>query len=171
MITLSPALQAAHAAAVQRPAYLVQIDFDPVQRWSSHGTVEWGGHTWHARDITVEGLQVQGLAVRGDVLLGNADGVAGDLILAEGVQDRPIHVYAYDAAATGESDVVLLACAVGAAAEVGLMVARIGLRDATEFLQSPRTYCNEAGGFRTLLPAGTVLRINGQDIRLERRGA
>ena len=171
MITLSTALETAIGGPVQRPAYLLQAAFSTVQRWSSHATITWGGNTWAQRDMNIDGLQVQALAVRGNIVLGNADDVAGAMILADGVQDREMLIYGYDAGATGSGDVVLLARAVGATAEVGPMEARISLRHRAEFQQSPRTYVNAAAGFRTLLPAGTVLRINGVDIKLDRRGS
>lgn len=170
MLSLSSALSAALGGPVQQPAYLVQAAFTTVQRWSSHGTVTFGGNTFAQRDMTVEGLQVQALAVRGTLILGNADDVAGTLVLAEGTQDRAITIWGYDAGATASGDIVLLARAVGASADVGLADVRIALRHRSEFQQSPRTYCNAAAGFRTLLPAGTVLRINGLDIKLNRRG-
>ena len=40
---------------------------------------------------------------------------------------------------------------------------------AAQYLTSPRTYVTPDNGFNVLLAAGTVLRINGQDIRLDRR--
>jgi len=169
MLTLSSALSAALGGPVQRPAYLIQAAFNTVQRWSSHGTVTFGGHTYTPRDVTVEGLQVQALSIRGTLVLGNADDVAGTLVLAEGTQDRAITIWGYDAAATASGDIVLLARAVGASADVGPLEVRVALRHRSEFQQSPRTYCNAAAGFRTLLPAGTVLRINGLDIKLQRR--
>jgi hypothetical protein len=46
---------------------------------------------------------------------------------------------------------------------------RISLRHRSEFIASPRTYVNPQAGFTNLLPAGTVLRINGIDLRLDRR--
>lgn len=170
MLSLSSALSAALGGPVQRPAYLVEAAFTATQRWSSHGTISFGGNTFTQRDFTVEGLQVQALSIRGTLVLGNADDAAGSLILAQGTQDRSITIWGYDAAATASGDIVLLCRAVGASADVGPMEARIALRHRSEFQQAPRTYCNGAAGFRTLLPAGTVLRINGQDIKLQRRG-
>jgi len=169
MISLSTALSTALGGPVQRPAYLLQAGFSTVRRWSSHATITWGGFTWAARDMTVEGLQVQALTVRGTIVLGNGDDVAGTLVLDEGVQDIPMTIYGYDAGATSSGDVVLLARAVGATAEVGPMDVRVSLRHKAEFQQSPRTYCNDAAGLKTMLPAGTVLRINGVDIKLDRR--
>ena len=169
MKTLSSALSAALGGPVQRPALLVQVGFSTVQRWTSAATLTWNALTWTARDMRIEGLRVQALQVAGTLVLGNADDVAGTLVLAEGVQDKAIAIYGYDAAATATADVVWLASAVGASAQVSTREVRIALRHRTEFVHSPRTYVTPAAGFTHLLPAGTVLRINGQDMRLERR--
>jgi hypothetical protein len=173
MRSLSGALSAALAAPVQRPAVLVEIGFDPVRRWSSHGTVAWNGHTWEAADIRVEGLQVEPLRIAGAIVLGNADGVAGALVLAQGVADRAVTVWGYDAGATGAADVVGLGiggAAVSATADVTTDEVRIAIRHRAEFTFSPRATVGAAAGITTLLPAGAVVRINGLDYRLERRG-
>lgn len=170
MKTLSGALSAALNAPVQKPALLVQMDFGTVRRWSSMATVGWNGNTWTARDMQLQGLLVQPLRVAGTLVLGNADDEIGTLVLTEGVQDRRIVIYGYDAAAlTDVADAVWLCEAVGASAQVDTREVRITLRHRGEFVQSPRTYVNAAAGFTHLLPADTVLRINGIDMRLERR--
>lgn len=171
MKTLSSALSAALGAPVQQPVLLVEVYFGTVQRWSSQGTVTWSGHTWTARALRVENLLVQALRVSGTLVLDNADDAIGTLVLTEGVQDRRIVLWGGDAAAlTAPADGVWLGEAVGAAAEVTAREVRIALRHRTEFVTSPRTYVNAAAGFTHLLPAETVLRINGIDMRLERRG-
>ncbi len=169
MRTLSTAHSNALTGPVQRPAYLIQLNYSPIQRWSSHDTVSWDSQTWTKFDITVEGLQVQALSVRGTLVAGNADDVAGAFVIAQGIQDIPITIYGYDAAATSSGDVVLLASAVGGTAEVGLSEVRVSLRHRSEFQQSPRTYVNAANGFTVLQSPGTVIRVNGQDIKLSRR--
>lgn len=171
MKTINPALSAAHAAPVQRPGWLVEMHFDTVQRWSSQATVDWGGHTWHATSgMRVDSLQVQPLRVSGTLVLANHDDGIGTLLLTQGVQDRRIVVYGFDAGAlSAGGDAVWLCDAVGAAGQVSETEARITLRHRTEFVQSPRTYVTPQAGFTQLLPADTVLRINGIDMRLERR--
>lgn len=169
MRTLSGALSAALGAPVQKPAILVEAHFASTRRWSSHATLSWNGHTWTAQPMRLENLLVQPFAITGTLALRNDDDAAGTLVLAEGVADRRIVVWGYDAAATATPDVVWLADAVGAAAEVTPREVRITLRHRAEFVQSPRTYVGAAAGFNHLLPAGTVLRINGVDMRLERR--
>lgn len=171
MKTLSGALSAALGAPVQKPALLVQAHFGTVQYWSSHASTSWNGQSWQATAMQLEGLVVRAFSVSGTLVLSNGDGVAGALVLGEGVQDRRFQIWGYDAAALGTvADAVWLGDAVGAAAEVGGTEVRISLRHRTEFVQSPRTYVTAAAGFNHLLPGGTVLRINGIDMRLERRG-
>lgn len=168
MRSLSAALAAALGAPVQQPAFLVQVAFATTRRWSSFGTRTWNGQTWTKEAVALDGLAVDALRLRGTLTLGNADDVLGALVLAEGVQDRAVTVWGYDAAATATEDVVLLAEGVGAAAAVEEQTVRVALRDRTEFMQAPRTFVNAAAGFAQLLPAGTVLRINGIDWKLER---
>lgn len=168
MRTLSGALSSALGAPVQRPALLVQAQFSTMQRWSSMATITWDGHTWTARDLGVDSLRVGPLSVAGTLVLGNADDVAGTLVLGEGVQDRVIRIWGYDAAATALGDVVWLADAVGASAEVTATQVRIALRHRCEFVAVPRTLVTEANGFSQALPARTTLTIGGIDYRLER---
>lgn len=167
---LSSALATAFGAPVQQPAILVQVGFTTVQRWSSFNTVTWNGNTWTKEDIGVDGLMVQALKVSGTLIVGNADGAIGATVLAQGVQDRAITIWGYDAAATATGDVVWLCSAVGATAQVGLRDVRIALRHKAEYVQAPRTFIGPAAGFNGLLPAGASLRINGMDYTLERRG-
>ena len=168
MRTLSSPLSSALAAAVQRPAILVSIGFSTVQRYSSADTLSWNGNTWTAANIRVDGLSVDALRVSGSLVIGNLDDAIGALILAQGIQDKAITIYGYDAAATATADVVWLASAVGASAQLSAREARITLRHKSEFTSGPRTYVNSAAGFTQLLPAGTTLRINGIDYKLER---
>lgn len=165
------ALSAAHGAAVQRPGWLVEMHFDTVQRWSSQATVTWAGHTWQGTTgMRVENLQVQPLRVAGTLVLANHDDGIGTLLLTQGAQDRRIVVYGFDAGALAAADDAVWLCeAVGSAAQISETEARISLRHRTEFVQSPRTYVTPQAGFTQLLPADTVLRINGIDMRLERR--
>lgn len=160
-------MAAAHAAPVQRPGLLVEMHFSTVQRWSTRGALNWGGFTWAAMDMQLQNLQVQPFAVSGTLVLGNTNDAAGALVLSQGVQDRLVKVYSFDGAVPTEA--VWLATAVGASAQVSPRDVRISLRHRTEFMASPRTYVNPQAGFTNLLPSGTVLRINGIDLRLDRR--
>ncbi len=168
MRSLSSPLNTALAAPVQRPALLVSMAFASTQRWSSGATLSWNGFTWTGRELAVENLVVEALRVSGTLVLGNLDDAIGTLILSEGVQDKVITIYGYDAAATATADVVWLCTAVGARAQLTHRQARIALRHKCEFTAGPRTYVNGAAGFNWLQPAGTTLRINGIEMRLER---
>ncbi len=167
MRTLSGLISAALGAPVTRPAVLVQADFATVRRWTSAAPITWGGHSWAAMGLRVDELAVGTLELTGTVVLNNADDAAGTLVLTEGVKDRPITIYGYDAAAPTE--VVWLASAVGARAQVAPAEVRISLRHRSEYTVSPRTYVGVGAGFNQMLAAGTVLRINGVDVRLDRR--
>lgn len=170
MKTLSSPLTTALAAPVQRPGLLVQVGFSSPVRWCSYGAVTWNGLTWAAEDVSVESLQVDALRVSGTLVIGNADDVAGALVLSEGIADKTITLWSFDAGATALADVVWLCDAVGAGAEVGSEQVRINLRHRSEFGQAPRTFVNPAAGFNNLLPPQAVLRINGVDWRMSRRG-
>lgn len=168
MKTLSTALSAALGAPVQQPALLIEVAFNVTRRWSSFATVTWNSVSWSKEDASIENLAVGALAIKGTLILGNADDTIGALVMSEGVQDRAINLWGYDAAATAFGDVVWLASAVGASAEVGARDVRIELRHPAEFTLSPRTFIN-TDTFGPLLPSGTVLNINGRDMRLQRR--
>lgn len=171
MKTTTAALAAALNAPVQQPGILVQMGFSPVQRWSSQATTNWAGETWQQFNVRVDGLMVQPLRVAGTLVFGNADDAIGTLVLSQGVQDIPITIWGFDAAAISDTaDAVWLCAAVGAGAQVAADEVRISLRHRSEFTQSPRTYVSGAAGFTHMLPADTVLRINGIDMRLDRRG-
>lgn len=168
MRSISAALSAALGAPVQTPALLVEMAFSPVKRWSSYANLSWAGETWSQEDVLVEGLQVGALTVSGTLVLGNGDGAAAALVLGQGVQDRAVRLWGYDAAATASGDVVWLADAVAGSAQIGMDAVRIPLRHRCEFTLAPRTFVSDAD-FGPLLPAGTVLKINGKDLVLNRR--
>ncbi len=167
MKSISSALSAALGAPVQRPAVLVEMAFDPVRRWSSFASITWAGHDWQQQDVSVEDLQVGALSLTGTLRLGNLDGAAAALVMAQGAQDRAVRLWGYDAAATGGSDVVWLADAVCGALQIGMDAVTLELRHPCELMLSPRTFIG--AGFGPQLPAGTVLKINGQAYTLARR--
>lgn len=168
MRSLSSALSAALGSPVQRPAVLVSIQFSPVLRLSSGPTITWGGYTWQGEDIGLDGLRVDPVRVSGTLVLGNTDGTAGGLCIAQGVQDRAIRIYGFDAAATAAPDVVWLCDAHGSAASISARDVRIALRHRAELIATPRTVVGPAAGIAQRMPADSVLRINGIDYRLER---
>lgn len=168
MRTLSAALSAALGAPVQTPALLVEMAFSPVQRWSTYADLTWNSQAWTAADVSVESLEVGVLSVSGSLVLGNVDGAAAALVIGQGVQDRAVRLWGYDAAATGTGDVVWLADAVAGSAQIGLDAVRISLAHRCAYTLAPRTFVSEPD-FAPLLPAGTVLKIAGQTFTLARR--
>lgn len=169
MRSLSSALSAALGAPVQQPALLVEIGYATPVRWSSFSTLTWSGNTWSKEDVSVQDLAVRALALEGQLVVGNADGAAGSQALTEGLTDRSIRLWGYDAAATESGDVVWLCDAVAGPVDITPREMRVALRHPCERVMAPRTYVGPAAGFATLLPAGTVLRINGNDVQLSRR--
>lgn len=169
MRSLSIDLSAALGAPVQRPALLVEIGYSTPVRMTTHSAITWDSRTWVAGPVHVESLRVGPFSVAGTVVIGNADGTAGAMLLAQGINDRPIRIYGYDAGATGAPDVVWLADASGSAGQVSARDVRIQLRHRADGSYSPRARVGAAAGITQLLAAGTVLRINGIDLKLERR--
>jgi hypothetical protein len=168
MKTLSSALQTALGAPVQRPAVLVEIAFSTVWRGTTGAAITWSGQSWPARDMSMAGLRVDALAVNGSVVIGNTDDAMAALLLNEGIADRPVKIWGYDAAATATADVVLLSGdSVGASFVLTEREARIDLRHRAELVVGPRTWLTPEN-FGPMLPAGATLRINGVDYTLSR---
>lgn len=168
MKSLSSVLSAVYGRHVQRPGILVEAYFSTVRRWSSQGDVVWPSQTWSAADVSVDGLAVGPFSISGTLTIGNADGEAGALVLMEGVQDKVIRIFGFDADAPDSSDVVWLCNAVGGKCEVTPTTVKVTLRHAMEYVATPRTYVNAAAGFNQLLPAGAILTIGGTQYQLER---
>lgn len=167
MRTLTTALQTALGAPVQRPALLVRVDFTTPWRATTGASLTWDAQTWNTADVEVQNLTVDALAIRGTVVIGNADNVIGATLLNEGAQDKRIRIWGYDAAATALADVVLLCDAVGSTYSLNERQARIELRHRTQHVYGPRSYMDDPS-LGPLLATGTVLRINGIDYTLER---
>jgi len=168
MKTFTAALTAALGGPVQQPAALVEVGFSVPVRWSSFATLNWDGATWTREAIALQSLQVEALRLSGELVIGNNDDVAAALVLNEGVADRTVRIWGYDAAATATADVVWIADGVCGGASVSTDLVRIQLRHAAQSTLVPRTFVDPAT-FGPLLPAGTVIRINNIDYRIERR--
>lgn len=168
MRSLSAALQAAHGAAVQKPAWLIEVSFPTALRISSFGDLTAMSQSWTGYDVDVSRVLVDALSVRGELVIGNADDLIGALLLLNGVADRRIRIWGYDAGATADADFELLADCVGGAASLDHQRARITLRDSTAYVSSPRTFVTAAAGFTHLLPAGSTIKVGGAVVTLER---
>lgn len=171
MKTLSAALTTALGGAVQKPAFLVSIGWATPRYYSTHGTVSYDGQSWTATDIDVSRIGIEAARVSGTLRLGNADDVLGALVLNEGVSDKAIRIVGYDAGATATADFVELVRCVGGRATVATDRVEISLRDSNAYVYAPRTFITVAAGspFTQLMPAGSIVNINGQSYRLERK--
>lgn len=168
MISLSAALQAVHAGAVQKPAWLVYLGFSSPLRLSSFDDVSYDGNNWSAYDVDVSRIRIDAVRIAGELVIQNADDAIGALILNEGVADKTVKIYGYDAGATATDDIVHLITCVGGAATISHDRVTISLRSSASFTASPREFVNAASGFTYLIPIGTQLRINGQIYKVER---
>jgi hypothetical protein len=168
--TLHASLVSAYGAAVQKPAWLVEIVMTATYRYCSVDTVTWNSQSWTQADVDVSSLRVGAMEVSGSIVLGNADDAIGNLALTEGYADKRIRVWGYDATiASPALDVPVLVCdAVGAGVEVTETRVTINLRDSTEFLIAPRAIVAPEFGFTKLLQAGRSLTINGITFTIQR---
>lgn len=171
MITLTSAAQAALTERVTCPIYLVEIDFDPTSRLSTHGDVSWNGEAWSgAQSLKVSGLTADGSGSgRATVLIGNADLAMGALVLNQGAADKAITIWGGDADALAAADPVLLFSGVIASAEVSEAAVTFQCAAAgTRTQMSPRRYIGPSAGFNSLIPAGTKIRFGTSVYTLER---
>ena len=169
MKTLTAALQAAHATAVQKPAWLVQINFSTPLRWSSYDTVTYGGNSFDAGDVDVSRVRVGAVDVDGSVVLGNADDTVAAMVLTEGIAGRAVSIYGYDAAATSsDDDFVLLVSGIAGRAVISGEKVSIELKESTAYSFTPRQYVAPPS-FTYLMPAGAKITINGETYVIERR--
>lgn len=170
MKTLTAALTTALGAPVQQPGLLIEAGFATVRRWSSRDTRSWNAQTWTAAPVRIDDLRIGALQVSGTLRLDNREGEFGALVLSEGVQDRAFRIWGFDAAAAATADVVWLCDAAGASAQVDDREVAVTLAHRAERTVAPRVFVGSDQAVLTqLLPAGTVLRINGQNYTLERR--
>lgn len=168
MRTLSQALQDAYAANVQRPAWLMTVAWPEPVYLSSYGDVSnFQGHFWVATDMDVSKVKIAGTEISGSVSLGNADDLFASATLNHGIAGREILIYGYDAAATATGDILLLARAVGGKATITPDKVVFTVREPVSRMFTPRLFV-QPPAFNHLLPAGTVLTINGQTYKIER---
>jgi hypothetical protein len=170
MRTLNGALTTAYGAAVQKPAWLVELTLTQTYRYCSHAQVTWNSQTWLQMDVDVSGLQVGAMSVTGSLVFGNADDAFGALALNEGFVDKRIRIWGYDASiASPTVDTPVLLCdAVGGAVDIGADRVRVALRDSTEYLIAPRAIVAPEFGFTKLLQSGSTLTINGITFTIQR---
>jgi hypothetical protein len=162
MRTLSTALNNALGAVVTRPAYLVYIGLTSPLRYSTHSSPTFMGKTWTAYDVAVNGLRVGALAISGSLIFGNADsGFSAIALGSEGLTDKQVKIWGYDAAATAsDNDIVLLCDGVGGACDIALDRVKLTVRDPSEYKVGPRRLVSPMYGYTTNIPAGRSITIN-----------
>ena len=122
-----------------------------------------------AADIRVSEIEQDGRGRSGGRLTwGNADLAAGALILAEGIADRRIQVWTFDATATGAENILPVFYGAGDSATIGqpCVVQLVSERSAVAF--SPRRFIGPGTGFNHLSAAGRIIRIGNDTMTLER---
>lgn len=171
MRTLHASLTAAYGAAVQRPAWLIEVTMASTYRYCSFRQATWDSQTWLKMDVDVNGLRVGAMQVSGSLIFGNADDSFGALALTEGFADKRVRIWGFDATVADPLPVDLpvpVCDAVGGGVDIGPDKVRVQLRDATEYLIAPRAIVAPEFGFTQLLPAGRTLTINGISFMIQR---
>lgn len=171
MRTLSSAAQAALAATVTRPIYLIEIAFSPVSRLSTAGDVTWNSLSWSGGErVAVSGLSADGSGRQsGRVVIGNADLVFGALVLNNGVADRAVTIWSGDAAALATGDLEMVFSGVIGSAETSIEQVVLNLTSqGSRATVCPRRRIDASSGFNHLTPAGKQLRLGNITYTLQR---
>lgn len=166
----SPTTTAANAT-VTKPGFLVELRLSTLFRFASRGDTPWNSFTWAASDLKVGDVEdsPDGTA-RLSLAVGNTDLAFGAIVLADSaLQGRGVSIwYHYPDAVGGVDPVKLFEGVVDAGvvthASVGFTLTTA--LSAATFL--PRRRITPASGFTRLMPAGRVIQIGNQQIRLER---
>lgn len=91
---LDSGLESAIARAGTAPGWLIEIATTPRLRYSTRGTLDYGGYTWTG-GATLDGAGASGLDSGARLGLPNTDNAASALALTELVRDVPVTVWAY----------------------------------------------------------------------------
>jgi len=168
MKTLPAGLATAVVQPITQPGHLVQIDFATPVCLSSRGTVAFAGHTFVAADIRVSGIRSDARGTSGGQLTwGNTDLSASALILGEGVADRRIQVWSFDATATGAENILPVFDGAGDSAKIGHPCAVQLTTAKSGYASSPRRFVAPPL-FHHLSVAGREIKIGSVTMRLER---
>jgi hypothetical protein len=117
--TLPSTISAGISAAVTAPGYLIEIATTQTLRFSTRGTLTYGGAVY-AGGARVEGLTLGGQRAGCTLVLPNADGAVSQLILSGRVNDANVSIYGIYGDAPSER-VTLFTGAVEAATDIGLL--------------------------------------------------
>lgn len=174
MRTISTNMATEVARVVTSPGYFVEVLFSTPLRFSSRSTIEWGGQVWIARDIDVRNIafDATGSVQNGSIELGDTDGALAAVLLAQGVADKGVNVWAFYSDAPGVDDPELIFSGSGDGWSLSETSRKVTLtvrqfKSATAF--SPRVRITPERGFNFLPVPGTTLSWAGEVFTLEKR--
>lgn len=163
-------LDAALAAVVAQPGYLVQIDL-PSQTFrlcSMDVGFTYGGQSWTSADVEVSGIGWdQGGMRAGKLTLGDADLAWWTFALNLELQDAPVAIWQVYAAASGEAE-PLWSGRIGRVVK-GVALITCDLVTDIARLSSPRRRVQNVVPAKYLLPSGRVIAIGTDQWTLERK--
>jgi hypothetical protein len=131
---LSASVSSGVAAAVTAPGYLIEIATDPPLRYSTRGTLTYGGYPY-VGGASVTSLNTSGQQTSATIVLPNADGAVGALILRGTLNDVPISIAAIYGDAPTEREVMFVG-AIDSASDIGLLSCTLTLMDSRDALWS-----------------------------------
>lgn len=169
---LSTATKNAAAADITTPCYLVELRLAATYRFSSRGDVPWNGFTFASSALRVSDVSdAPDGSSQVRVEVGNTDLAFGAAVLLDAaLQGRGVSVWFHYGAAPAAADPVKLFEGVVDSAGIDQAAVRFMLTNAiASATYLPRRRITRAAGFTRLLPAGRVIQIGTQMIRLERR--
>lgn len=92
--TLSAGLVTAVERTVTNPGWLIEVDTSPKLRYSTRGTLSYGGYTW-VGGAYLSGINEAGLSPSTTLSLPNFDNSASSLALSDLLRDVGVTIYAY----------------------------------------------------------------------------
>lgn len=168
--SISAPTLAAIAAQFTQPGYFVQIDWSSITRLTSRSSRSWNGQFWVGGFVEVRSVTWSADGTQdGTVILQNGTGAYGVVALDEGVADKRVQIWIFDAAATATGDPVKIFDGVGDSCDISPATVTVKLvSQRSGVLNSPRQYITRESG-DTIVPAsGTVITWGGQTYRLQR---
>lgn len=172
MRTLASTLLDALGQPVTQPGYLIEILFATPFRVSSRGSISWGGNSWGAFDVRVQGLGIDGStsSQTGSLTFGNDDHLMSALVLNEGVAGRPITVWMFSGEEPEDADPVVLFSGIGDDVAGNPTQGQLTInlaQQAAQTLFCPRRRITADQGFNFLPPAGTLIVWNMETFELK----
>jgi len=166
---LSVGMQSAIAGKITRPAYLIEMAFSTLLRYSTGTLSSWNGNVW----IPVKADIALGMGGdRAGISIWDYDATLRTLLLLEGVTDREVKVWQYDDNAVGPLDPALVFSGVGTGSRIaqGSVNIELAVLNSGKML-CPRERICAATGFSILVEAGTLIPWGSKVLKVERRNA